>query len=557
MRSGAAVLWQLLRLMRPFAGQALLALLLAFLTVMSSVGLLMSSAWLISTAGLRLGMETLSVAPTAVRFFGVSRAVLRYLERLVSHSVTFKLLVKLRVWFYERLEPLPTARLQAFRSGDLIARVVGDVDELQNIYLRVFAPPLVALLVTLATVGLFALIDTAAAVTLLAFMAAGATLLPLLTWWAGQTVGRDIVQTRSALSAHLVDSVQGLADSSAYGDTPRLLAGFDALQTRLMRRERQMVRLDSAQAGFSLWWVNMAAAVVLWVAIGRVDGVLLGTLALGTLAAFEAITPLALAAQHLGKELEAARHVLDVLASAPAAGETTTGTMELPGGALSVTFERVCFRYAPDDPPVLEDFSLHVPPGGLVVVTGESGAGKSSLVNLLARFWTPDAGRVLLGDVPLAALSAEQARACLGVMTQRTYLFNTTLRENIRIARKTANDAEVEEAARRAQLHDFALSLPQGYDTFVGENGAALSGGQRQRVALARILLKDAPVWVLDEVTANLDPITANEVMRAVLAQAEGRTVLLLTHRLSPVEREALARRGQLVRLQGLHVPAG
>jgi ATP-binding cassette subfamily C protein CydC len=528
--------------MRPFAAQAALALLLAVITVMSSVGLLMTSAWLISTAGLRIGIETLGVAPTAVRMFGVSRAVFRYLERLVSHDVTFKLLARLRVWFYARLEPLSSSQLQSLRSGDLMARVVSDVDDLQNIYLRVLAPPLVAIVVTLATSALFALIHPMLGLGLFLCLTLGGTLLPLFTWWAGQTVGVRLATTRTAMSAQVVDSLQGLADSVAYGEATRRLAEFEAMNGALARDERRMARLDGAQSGLALAWVNVSSLGLLWLAIGQVDGVLLATVALGTLAAFEAITPLALAMQYAGKELAAAEQVMGLIHSTPTLPSPLTPA-PAPSGALGVTFEDVHFRYTADAPYVLKGFSLAIPAGEMACVMGESGAGKSSLLNILTRFWDYEAGTVRLGSADLKTLAHEDVRRLLGVMTQRTYLFNTTVRENIRLARKSASDADVEAVARQAHLHDFIMSLPQTYDTDVGENGVALSGGQRQRVALARLLLKDAPIWVLDEPTANLDPITAQEVMRDVLAVAQGRTLLLLAHRLSAPERAMIRHR--------------
>lgn len=523
-------LGQILRLMKPFWQRVLLALALSVLTIGSSVALMMTSAWLISTAALQLGITSLGVAPVAVRFFGLSRAVFRYLERLVSHDVTFRLLARLRVWFYERIEPLSLVQLQSFRSGDLVSRVVSDVEELQNFYLRVVSPPAVAVVMTVVMALAFSAVDRRVGLVLAGFMVLSGTLLPLLAWWIGARAGKPMVENRARLNSHLVDVVQGLPDTIAFGYTARMRQALENIAGRLAREERWMGWLDGLQSGLSLLMANLAAAGVLWVAVGRVDPVLLSALALGTIAAFEAITPLAPAGQHLGREMAAARRVLEIIESAPAVHE---GNRSLPQLAArpALSLERVTFRYEDDARPALIDFSLDVPYGAHLLLTGESGAGKSSLINVLLRFADYEAGRISVGGTDLRDMRHESVRQIFAVMTQRTHLFNTTIRENVRIGRQSATEEEIVAAAQAAHIHDFVQTLPDGYETLVGEGGVLLSGGERQRIALARMLLKDAPIWLLDEVAANLDPVTASEVLRAVLTAGADRTVILMTHR--------------------------
>ncbi len=524
-----AELRRLVGLLRPFWRGALLALLLAVLTILSSIALMMTSAWLISTAALQLGIASLGVAPTAVRFFGLSRALFRYLERLSSHDVTFRLLARLRVWFYARIEPLSLAQRYSFRSGDLISRIVSDIEELQDLYLRLVSPPLVAV-ITIAVVGItFSFFDIWAALTLVGFLLVTATLLPLWTWWSGAGAGRAVVDARTEVNTHLVDMIQGLADALAFGYAAHLQGQLGQTTDDLARWERSLARLDGVQSAFSTLMVNLAAVTVLWVAIDRVDGVLLATLTLGAIAAFEAVTPLAPAGQKLGRQLTAARNVFAVLDSTPAIEEPALPSTPAPDRP-ALKLDRVTFRYEESEPPILADFSLEVAYGQHVLVTGESGAGKSSLINILLRFAEYEAGTIEVGGVDLRRLPHEEVRRTFGVMTQRVHLFNTTLRENIRIGRRSAGDGAVEAAAQAAQIHEFIATLPNGYDTYVGEGGALLSGGERQRVALARVLLKDAPIWLLDEMTANLDPITAVDVLRTVFTVAKDRTILLATH---------------------------
>lgn len=537
---------QVLKLMRPFWRRVLLALLLSVLTIGSSIALMMTSAWLISTAALQLGITSLGLAPTAVRFFGLSRAIFRYLERLVSHDVTFRLLARLRVWFYKRIEPLSLVQLQAFRSGDLMSRIVTDVEELQNFYLRVVSPPIVAVIITAIMGTAFSLFDGRTALVLVAFMLVTGSVLPLFTRWMGENIGQQQVTQRTQLNSHLVDTVQGMADSIAFGYAASLGEALGKMNGRLTQTERQMGWLDGLQNGLSVLMVNLATACVLWVAIGRVEGVLLATVTLGTIAAFEAITPLALAGQHLGQERTAANRVFEVINSTPTVPEPTPLPHPFPDHP-ELALSNVTFRYGAGEPTVFANFSLIVPYGTRVLLTGESGAGKSSLINVLLRFTDYETGQITVGQTDLRSIPHETVRQLFGVMTQRTHLFNTTIGENIRIGRKSASDEAVVAAAQAAQIHTFISSLPDGYDTYVGEGGALLSGGERQRIALARMLLKDAPVWLLDEITANLDPITAANVLQAVLAAGADRTIILMTHRTKLVEGHSFDQRVRLV----------
>jgi len=536
MQSSKSVTKSLLTLLRPFSRSILLALLLSIVTISSSIALMMTSAWLISTAALQLGITSLSLAPTAVRLFGLSRATFRYLERLVSHDVTFRILAHLRVWFYENIEPLSPAQLDAFSSGDLMARLVSDVEELQNTYIRVIAPPIVAVIITIGIGITFSFIDIFVALVAVAFMIIAGTVLPLLTWWIGNQIGVHLVAARANINIHLVDTIQGLSDSLAYGYATNRLELLSDFNNEVLRLELQEAWLYSLQGGVSVLMVNLASFSVLLTAIDRVDGVLLATVTLGMIAAFEPITPLALATQYLGKELSAARRVFNLMDLKPTIVERIE-TRSKPDHDINLALKEIDFRYGKTEPWVFHDFSIDIPFGSRVVITGESGSGKSSLVNLLLRFWDYEKGQVIVGDMPLKELAHDDARSLFGVMTQSVHLFNTTISENIRIANKSASDEMIIDVAKAVQIHDFIMSLPNGYDTYVGENGLSLSGGERQRLALARILLKDAPIWILDEITANLDFVTADKVLASVMQLGTNRTIILITHQTSLVEK--------------------
>ncbi|MCC6613427.1 MAG: thiol reductant ABC exporter subunit CydC [Anaerolineae bacterium] len=520
---------RVLRLTLPFWRGMLLAVLLGALTIASSVSLMATSAWLISKAALRPSIAELSVAVVGVRFFGIARGVFRYAERLVSHETTFRLLAHLRVEFYKALEPLAPARLASLRSGDLLSRAIDDIESLQNLYLRAVAPPLVALVIAIGLTLFLGLFDPLIALVVLAFMLAAGILVPLIAWSSSQRSGTRSVDVRAELNATLLDDIQGMADLLVYGRAETYLSRIDALSRQLANEEEQAAHGDALQLALSTFLTSAAALAVLAVAIPRIDGVYLATVALATIAAFEAFGPLAQAAVNLGANAQAARRLFEIADMSPVVADPALPAPPSISPALDI--RDLTFRYAGDAPPVLDRVSLSLQPGERIAILGESGAGKSTLVNLLLRFWDYDGGHILLGGRELRDYTQTDVRDTFGVMTQRTHLFNTTIRDNIRIARSDASQEYIEAAARQAQIHDFITSLPDGYDSLVGEDGSQVSGGERQRIALARALLKDAPILILDEATANLDPVTERAVLETILRVTEGRGLLMFTHR--------------------------
>jgi thiol reductant ABC exporter CydC subunit len=529
-------LLRLLSLLLPFWRGILLAVILGALTILSSISLMALSAWLISAASLHPSIADLGVAVVGVRFFGIARAVFRYLERLVSHETTFRLLAELRVNFYRRIEPLAPARLMSQRSGDLLSRAVTDIESLQFVLLRGAAPPLVALVSLLALTAFLGRFDLLIAATALLFMLAAAVGLPLLSAWSSEASGDQRVQTRAALNAALVDAVQGMAESVVYGQQHTQIEQIAHLSEKAAQAERQNNRIDALQTALMVLLTHGAAVLVLAVAVPRVDGIYLATLMLATTAVFEAFMPLSQAALQLGAARSAAGRLFEITDLPPAVTESGSSPAPIPERP-TLQLDRVTFRYAPDLPPVLQEISLTLLPGQRIAVLGASGAGKSTLASLLLRFWEYESGSIRLGEHELRDYAHADLRAVFGVMPQRTHLFNTTIRDNIHLACPSASLAEVEQAARAAHIHDFIQSLPDGYDTIVGEDGMRLSGGERQRIALARVLLKDAPVLILDEFTANLDLVTERAVLETVLQAAAGKSLLMFTHRRVLLER--------------------
>ncbi len=534
--------WRLLALAAPFARRMALAALLGFLTVASGVGLMATSAYLISRAALQPSIADLQVAIVGVRFFGISRGVARYLERVVSHDVTFRLLARLRVWFYAALEPLAPARLSAFRSGDLLARVVADVETLENFYLRVLAPLVVAILSSALVLLLLGSLDARLALVLLAFLLLAGGILPLLSRVLARSAGREMVQARWQLNASLVESTQGLADLLAFGAGEEHLARIRRLGGRLGELQGRLARVTGLERALSGLLINVATVAVVAVAIplvtaGHLDGVYLAVVALVVIAAFEALLPLPAAFQALGANLEAGRRLFEIVDAEPEVIDPLRPAEPPVEAGLRV--EDLHFVYdstEPGAPPALAGVSFSVPRGGQLVVVGPSGAGKSTIVSLLLRFWEYQKGQIWIGERELRDLAQEDVHRLVAVVAQDTHLFNATVRENLLLARPDASEADLVLAARRARIHDELEALPEGYDTWIGEQGLRLSAGQRQRLAIARALLKDAPLLLLDEPTANLDALGERQVLAALRELAAGRTTLLVTHRLAGVQ---------------------
>jgi thiol reductant ABC exporter CydC subunit len=532
-------LWRTLKLVAPFKGWMSLAILLGFATIGSSIGLMAAAAYIIAKAALQPSIAELQVAIVGVRFFGIARGVFRYLERLVSHNVTFRLLTRLRVWFYSAVEPLAPARLMMYRSGDLLSRVVADIETLEHFFVRVIAPPVVAVLVAVLVWFFLGSFDQRLAAMPLIFLALAGIGLPLLTYGLGRRLGRKVVTIRSELNVALVDGVQGVAELLAYGQEQRHQKRVQALSRRLALLQGRMAWIGGLHGALMGLLVNLATLAVLVVAIplvreARLEGVYLAVLVLAVIASFEAVMPLPQAFQYLENNLEAARRLFEVVDAQPAVVDPPSPSPS--PGDCSLLVRGLSFRYGPDEPPALKDVSFALAAGGSLAVVGPSGAGKSTLINLLLRFWDYREGQITLGGHELRGYQQDDLRRLVGVVSQQAHLFNATVRENLLIARPGASQTDMVQAAQQAQIHEFIQTLPQGYDTWIGEQGLRLSGGQRRRLVIARALLKDAPILILDEATADLDPQTERQLMQAIQRLMMNKTVLIITHRLVGLE---------------------
>jgi ATP-binding cassette subfamily C protein CydCD len=525
---------RLLALAAPYRGAFALAALLGFATVGSSVGLTATSSYLIARAALMPPIAALNVAIVGVRFFGIARALLRYAERYVAHRATFRLLAGVRGWFFAAVEPLAPAGLVDTRGGDLLARAVGDVETLEQLYLRVLSPPLVALLTAALTGALLAAFDARVALAVLCLQLLAGAGLPLLARRLARRPAAEAAAARAELTATAVEALQGLPDLLALGAEDALRARLAGQGRRLAAAQQRQANLRGLSAALTgaLGRLAAVAAVVLAVpavGAGELDGVFLALLALTAMASFEAVAPLAGAVQGAEASLAAARRLFAVTDTPPPVGDEPAAS-PAPRDA-SVEIAGLSFRYPGAARPVLRDVCARVGGGERLLVLGPSGAGKSTLAALLLRFWDGYAGSIKVGGHDLRAYRADDVRRLFGVVAQDTHLFNGTVRENLLLARPGAAGAELDAVCRRARFDAVLARLPEGYDTRLGEGGAALSGGERQRLAIARALLKDAPILLLDEPTAHLDADAEREVLAALKELERGRTTILISHR--------------------------
>lgn len=515
-------------------GRLALALTLGALALAFGVALMTTAGYLISRAAEQPPVLALTTIVVVVRFLALARPLARYLERLASHDLVLRGLARIRSTVYARIEPLAPGELEAFRRGDLLSRMVADVDTLQGLYLRALGPGVVGLTVAIASCIAVAFVLPVAAIALGAGLALGGIVLPLLAARLGRYVGRRHSAARGELTAELVEILRGAPELVAYGYEDEAAARVRHADTTLTRLARRDALVAGLVDGASVLVAGVTAAGVLALAVitndaGTLDRVLVATLALLALSSFEAVAPLPGAARELTGVLAAGQRVLAVTDRSPRIADPRDPP-RIARERVTVALEGVRARYGDDDL-VLDGFDLRLEPGERVALVGPSGAGKTTVTNLLLRFLDPADGRVTLDGVDLRELRQADVRRTFALAGQDAHVFASTIRENLRLARPTATDDELIAALHRARLDEWVASLPDGLDTLVGEEGTQLSGGQRQRLVLARALLSDAPVLLLDEPTAHLDVPTAEALVGDVLAAADGRSVLLITHR--------------------------
>jgi thiol reductant ABC exporter CydC subunit len=504
------------------------------------VALLAVSGFLLARASEHPNIIAISVAVVAVRAFSIGRGVSRYVERLASHDVAFRVLADIRVAIYGRLERLAPAGLAAFRSGDLLARLISDVDATQDLFIRGIGPPLAAALVGAgAATACLLILAPAGAVLALGLLAAGAALPPMAVA-VSRRAARVTAPARGELGATVTDLLSGAADLQAFGAQDAALAAAadaDERLTALARRSATAAGLGTglatAVSGLTLWGVLILGVAA--VAGGTLTRVPLAVLTLTALASFEAVNAMPAAALQLSTARASASRLGAVLDAPDPVGEPEVAR-PLPTGPVHVRLRGVQVRYGPGGPLALDGLDLDLPPGRRVALIGPSGAGKSTVAAVLLRFCDPAGGTVTLNGADIADFAADDVRTVIGGCPQDPHIFDTTIGDNLRLARPGATSGELAAAATSARLLAWIESLPQGWDTQVGAHGTAISGGERQRLALARALLADPALLVLDEPTAHLDPEARSALTADLLAATTDRATLLITHEMEGLD---------------------
>ena len=511
------------------------------LAVASAVGLLALSGWFISAAAYA-GLTAITAQlfnffhpGIGVRVFAIGRTLARYVERIVSHDATFRILQSLRSWFYRHLEPLAPSRLMNFRSGDILNRIVADIDALDNLYLRVFSPSVIALTMSVLVVGFLWLFDPVISMVTALFLSMAGFFVPLMAMRLGEGCGHELAQHLSDLRIRIVEGLQGMPELLVFGAHHRHLDTVKQSSRALLKSQLRMSQILGLSQALMTLISGLAVLATLYLAVILVnrdvlDGAGMALVTLAVLASFEAVFPLPTAYQYLGRTREAGRRLLEIVDSKPEVifpGQSVTRPRH-----VGVRFEKVCFRYNQKAGWALRDVDFKIHPGRRVAVIGETGSGKSTLIHLLVRFRDPDAGCIQIGGVDVRNFGESDLRRHISVVAQQPHMFNATLRENLLMARPGAGEDELLDALNFAQLLNFVSALPDGLDTWIGEAAKLLSGGQARRVAVARAILHNGPLWVLDEPTEGLDPVTEGRMMAAIKAQTAGRSLLLITHRL-------------------------
>ena len=524
---------------------------LGFLAVGSNVALMAMSAYLISKAALITNVAEVALVITGVRVLAIARAAFRYLERYVTHRATFEILADLRVWFFASIEPLAPAGLTDRRSGDLLARIVADIETLEDFYVRVIVPPVVAALVTAFGAILLGAFDPILGVALVAFLVGTGVVLPLVSRRLSRAAARASVDSRGELTAMIVDEIGGIADLIALDRAAAHRERVLALGAELDRATDRLAMVRAAttalaatvrQPGRGHRAGDRGPARGRGPAGRRLPGRAAprrGRLLRGHRTALPGLRP---AGRQRGRRAPAVRADRCGAGRGRGAGEFRDADRNPwsarpdatdPTRPPAIEIRDLRFRYAPDEPWVLDGLGLTIPSGGSLALVGPSGSGKSTLVNLLLRFWDYEAGSIRIGGRELRDIPADEVRAMLGVVPQEVHLFNATIRDNLAVADADVSDERIVAACRLAQVDAFIETLPAGYETRVGEHGLLLSGGERQRLAIARAIIKGAPILVLDEATANLDVLTERDLMASLAPFIANRTTLVISHRAS------------------------
>ena len=518
-----------------------LGMLLAFATLSASIGLLTLSGWFISAsavAGLTIARETFNymLPGGGVRGLAMSRTAGRWGERVVSHNATFKLLTDLRIFFFKKLAPLIPGRISNLRDADLLNRLVADVDAMDHVYLRLVSP------VTVGVFGIFFLtlflmwFDTSLGLILGSILLIMLLIWPVLFYKLGKRNGGELTQNKADLRVTTLDWIEGYSELTLFGAEERYRNAILETQQKLIANQLVNANLTGMASAALMLFNGLTLVLMLWLAADGVGGnapdPFIALMAFATMASFELLMPIAGAFQHLGQTLSSARRLNEVILSEP---EVQFAKEKLDiNKPLDITFSNVTFNYPDSERSVLNAVDLTIPATNKVAIVGQTGSGKSTLIQLLTRYWDPKKGYISIAGIELTQWNESQLRESISVVSQRVDILNGSLRDNLLIAKPDANDEHLANILKDVGLEKLLEN--DGLDSWLGDGGRQLSGGEKRRVGIARAILHDAPILLLDEPTEGLDKQTEQSIMALFEEHFEGKTVIFITHRLIGLE---------------------
>jgi ATP-binding cassette, subfamily C, bacterial CydC len=518
-----------------------LGILLAFLTLAASIGLLTLSGWFLSAAavaGLTIARETFNyMLPSAfVRGFAMGRTAGRWGERVVSHNATFKVLTDLRIFFFEKLVPLIPGKISNLRDADLLNRIVADIDAMDHVYLRLISPIVVGVLGITGITLFVCWFDLHIGLILGTILLILLLLWPIVFYKLGKRNGKELTENRSNLRVALLDWLQGYSELTIFGAEPRYRTAINHHQDKLIAN--QLINANFAGLAQALLMIanGWTLIVILWLTADGISGAapdsMIAMVVFATMASFEMLIPIAGAFQHLGQTLTSARRLNEIILSEPEVVFPSESTQH--SGKFTIDFDQIAFSYPNSKRQALNSVSLSVAAGHKVAVVGQTGSGKSTLVQLLSRYWDVPHGQIRIAGTPLAHWNESELRACISVVSQRVDILNGSLRDNLLLAKPEANDDQLSSVLHQVGLEK--LLDDTNLDTWLGDSGRQLSGGEKRRIGIARSLLHNGPILILDEPTEGLDKKTEQQIMALLKAHFTNKTVLFITHRLIDLE---------------------
>ncbi len=531
--SNVAVVIRLLKRLRPFWFRAVLAVLAAVATAFSTIGLMGLSALLIQKASLRPPILVLTTAIVGVRFFGISRAVCRYLDRLLTHDVVLRILADLRRDVVSSLVSSSNACADLGR-GQTLNRIIDDTESIQGLYVKVLSPTIVGAVTTIFAAGIFATMLPWAGALLFVGMSVVTVGVSWLAWKLTKRSARAAPEARAQLTVDILEIAEGADELAMAGRTNDWLARFEATETEIAQRESKQAWFQGCADTATTLVSGLTLVALIWVTTiaigeGTVPGIILGVLALMSMAAFDAISGVPAAIAESGTGLESARRILELLDADKDSDPSNPQALDV-STTPAISLRSISARYTPDGPTVLNGLSLDLAPGAKVALVGQSGAGKTSLARVLVRFLDIESGGYSLTEYPIADFKRSDVRRCIGLVSQDSHVFHTSIYENIRLAKPDATELAITNLVAQVGLNDWIQTLPDGIHTVVGHDGNEMSGGQRQRLLLARALLADFPVLILDEPTAGIDRQSALGLMTDLVTSRPDKTILVITH---------------------------